>query len=129
MGLVLTFTVLFLMPTEPVAASRIAHCRDTEGTLIFTDPPCPPHAIPVEWRGGTMSIIEFETVPGTSSQRDRTRSQPTPRVVSDRRAQCAQTELELKSLRAERRRGYQLADEPELDAALARLKKAKRQLC
>lgn len=119
--------VLMLAATDP--STPIAHCRDADGTILFTDPPCPPGSVRLQWQNGSTTWIDFGTVP------DRTdRSRPTRRPIQTRRTvaskdECSQVQQQLDALRDTRRRGYRLREAARLEREEARLKTARRKFC
>ena len=128
--------VFLLLSAVNASPPNIAHCRDHDGTLIFTDPPCPVHSTPIDWQGSTMSVLEFAPSPQTkyasAIARQANRSHESSRAHEKRktyRQECKRVKSALKKLRGERRRGYRLADAAKLDDQLNLLKAEKRKFC
>lgn len=135
MSFSLVMIYILLEVTNSPNPQVIAHCRDTEGVLVFTDPPCPQNSIPVEWRSNNMSVIELKTpkhaqrTPNQAATKRAKRTKQTRPTKLDRKQECQRTRSELKQLRADRRRGYRLTDAAKLDAKLDQLKSDKRRFC
>jgi hypothetical protein len=119
--------VLMLAVTEP--ATPIAHCREADGAILFTDPPCPPRSVPLRWQSGATTWIDFGNLP------DRTeRSRPIRRPLKTRHTmaledECKKVQQQLDALRDTRRRGYRLSEAARLEREETRLKSARRKLC
>jgi hypothetical protein len=124
----LILLLLLASPPGPFAPPNIAHCAHPDGSLLFTDPPCPPGAHPILWQGGDLTILKFAPVPEIPVRSQKTH-RPRARMTSDDKAKCQTATNELKGLRAQRRRGYRISEEAALDREEGHHKAAKREFC
>ena len=121
--------LILAAPGPSMLSAPIAHCRDADGIILFTDPPCPPGSTSEPWQGGSTTWIDFGPVPESTyrPRRNRRSSQsPRPSTTDD---ECAAVRADLDALRDRRRSGYRLSEEASLDQKEVRLKIQKRKLC
>ncbi|NKC00588.1 MAG: hypothetical protein GKR90_19140 [Pseudomonadales bacterium] len=110
-------------------AGDITHCAQADGSLLFTDLPCPVDAHSIPWQKGELSILEF-----AKTSVDKTKRVPRPKstrryLPNENKAKCQAATAALKDLRAQRRSGYRISEEASLDRDEARNKSLKRQFC
>ena len=123
----LSIALLYMLVNTTISPQTITHCRGVDGSIAFTDRSCPEGSVPIDRGAQTLNILTFEQAVHVPSRVSAKKGKRKPRI--DRKQACEQARVELKALRAERRRGYRLSDAAKLDARLDQLKADKRALC
>ena len=123
----LSIALLYMLVNATISPQTITHCRSVDGSIEFTDRPCPEGSIPIDSRSQTLNVLTFEHAVHVPRKVSGKKEKRKPRI--DRKQACEHARAELKALRAERRRGYRLSDAAKLDARLDQLKTDKRALC
>jgi hypothetical protein len=120
---------------RPFSATDIRHCVHTDGSLLFSDLPCPPGTRPIPWQTGEPSTFEFArarapALAPTEKPRRPSRTKTARRQIPhETKAKCQSAIDALKDLRAHRRAGYRIDQESALDRDEARHKLHKREFC
>ena len=118
---------------RPFSATDIRHCVHTDGSLLFSDLPCPPGTRPIPWQTGEASTFEFARapvlVPNEKPTRPSRTKQARRQILHETKAKCQSAIDALKDLRTHRRTGYRIDQENTLDRDEARHKLHKREFC